>query len=112
MTTVYALAVPTRLSLDRLARQANLHPALVRRYVTLGLVDCTRDASGDLWFSPAAVRRVARVQRLHSDLALNYSAIGLVMDLLDRVDELESALRRSQRRGHEPADPEVPGSAA
>ncbi len=112
MTTVYALAVPARLSLDRFARQSNLHPLMVRRYVALGLLDCTRDAAGELWFSPAAVRRVARVQRLHTDLSLNYTAIGLVMDLLDRVDELEAALRRSQARGHEPADPEVPGSAA
>ncbi|MFC7760547.1 hypothetical protein ACFQY4_22840 [Catellatospora bangladeshensis] len=52
MTTVYALAVPARLSLDRFARQSNLHPVMVRRYVALGLLDCTRDAAGELWFSP------------------------------------------------------------
>jgi hypothetical protein len=32
---------------------------------------------------------VARVQRLHFGLSLNYAAIGLVLDLLDRIDELE-----------------------
>jgi hypothetical protein len=29
-------------------------------------------------------------------LGLNYSAIGLVLDLLDRIEELESASRRER----------------
>jgi hypothetical protein len=38
---------------------------------------------------------VARIQRLHTGLPLNYAAIGLVMDLLERVDRLEAQLRAS-----------------
>jgi hypothetical protein len=49
-----------------------------------------------LWFSPAQLAVAARIQRLRSGLALNYAALGLVMDLLDRVTELESALRKAQ----------------
>ena len=112
MTTMYALAVPTRLSLDTLARRAGMHPVHVRHLAVLGLLDATWDPHGDPWFTPAAVHRIARVQRLHTDLAVNYAAIGLVLDLLDRVDELKSDLRRRDRRGHEQADPEVPGGAA
>jgi len=112
MTAVYALAMPARLSLDTLARRAGMHPVLVRRLAVLGLLDATWDAHGDPWFAPAALQRIARVQRLHTDLAVNYAAIGLVMDLLDRVDELQTALRRRDRRGHGQADPEVPGGAA
>jgi hypothetical protein len=37
---------------------------------------------------------VARIQRLRSGLGLNYAAIGLVLDLLDHIEELESASRR------------------
>jgi hypothetical protein len=94
-TTSYALAVPYRLSLERFARRAGLHPHLVTRYVALGLVPAHRDQAGGLWFPPTALATAARVQRLHDDLALNYAAIGLVLDLLDRIDELEEALRRS-----------------
>jgi hypothetical protein len=54
-------------------------------------------ATGELWFSPAQLAVVARIQRLRSGLALNYAALGLVIDLLDRVAELESALRKAQR---------------
>ena len=85
----YPLAPPVRLSLDGFARRTGLHPDLLRRYVALGLVDADRDAAGRLWFRPAELVRVARVERLRAGLALNYAAIGLVLDLLDRIDELE-----------------------
>ena len=89
----YPLTRPARLTLDGFARRAGLHPQLVERFVALGLLDAGRDAAGELWFSPTELARVARVQRLHAALSLNYAAIGLVLDLLDRIDELEG--RRS-----------------
>ncbi|MEU1453416.1 chaperone modulator CbpM [Streptomyces avermitilis] len=89
------MAPVTRLSLDVVARRAGLHPALVRRFVTLGLVDATRDTAGRLWFEPTAPATLARIQRLRAGLPLNYASLGLVMDLLDRISELEAALRRS-----------------
>ncbi|MFE7775281.1 chaperone modulator CbpM [Streptomyces sp. NPDC057445] len=91
----YALVPVPRLSLDVVARRSGLHPDLVRRLVTLGLVDATRDAGGELWFEPTAPATLARIQRLRAGLPLNYASLGLVLDLLDRINELESALRRS-----------------
>ena len=35
-----------------------------------------------------------RIERLRAGLPLNYAALGLVLDLLDRIHELETALRR------------------
>jgi chaperone modulatory protein CbpM len=90
----YPMTRPSRLSLDRFARQAGLHPELVQKFVALGLLEAERDATGALWFRPAALVTVARVQRLRAGLSLNYAAIGLVLDLLDRIDELEAASRR------------------
>ena len=94
----YPMTRPSRLSLDRFARQAGLHPQLVQRFVALGLLDAERDATGALWFRPAALVTAARVQRLRAGLSLNYAAIGLVLDLLDRIDELEAASRRTGSR--------------
>jgi hypothetical protein len=37
------------------------------------------------------------MQRLRTGLALNYAAMGLVLDLLDRIDSLEEALRERPR---------------
>jgi hypothetical protein len=88
-----------RLSLDAFARATGTHPDLVRRLVALGLVDAECDRAGELWFSPDEVGALARVQRLRAGFALNYAAVGLVTDLLDRIAVLQAALRGSRRSG-------------
>ena len=95
----HALVRPARLDLETFARAAAVHPDLIRRLVALGLVDADRDTVGELWFSPAQLRVVARIQRLRAGFALNYAAIGLVTDLLDRIAVLEAALRSSRQPG-------------
>jgi len=89
----YAIIRAARLSLDEFALMSGLHPDLVRRLVTLGLIDADRDTAGELWFSRGDLAAAARIQRLRAGFALNYAAIGLVTDLLDRIAVLEAALR-------------------
>jgi chaperone modulatory protein CbpM len=96
--THYALARLSGLDLESFARAAGLHPDLVRRYLALGLLEATAGPGGELWFASQQLRAAARVQRLRAGLALNYAAIGLVADLLDRIAELEAALRGGPRR--------------
>jgi chaperone modulatory protein CbpM len=88
-----SLARPARLDLDSFARAASMHPELVRRLVALGLLNAHVDEAGELWFAPIELAAAARVQRLRAGLGLNYAALGLVMDLLDRISALEQALR-------------------
>jgi chaperone modulatory protein CbpM len=97
----YALARPLRLSLDSYARLTGVHPDLVRRLTALGLLEMTRDAEGGLWFDPSQVAAMARIQRLHSELNLSYTSLGLIIDLLDRIAQLERLQRRSRARGGE-----------
>jgi hypothetical protein len=86
-------ALPPRLDVEMVASASGVHPELVGRFVELGLVPARVDASGRLWFSPDAPELVRRIVRLHADLALNYAAVALVIDLLARIDVLEG--RRS-----------------
>ena len=95
----YAIVRAGRLSLEEFAVLSGLHPDLIRRLVNLGLIEAGRDPAGALWFSRNELAAVARVQRLRAGFALNYAAIGLVTDLLDRIAALETALRAAQRRG-------------
>lgn len=90
----YVLARRPGLGLDAFAQRCGLHPDMVRRFVALGLLPCNPDALGELRFDPSNVAVVARIQRLRAGLGLNYSAIGLVIDLLDRIEELETASHR------------------
>jgi len=86
------------IDLEVFSVQCGLHPELVERFVALGLVEPVRRSNGELWFTMHQVRRVARMQRLRSDLALNYSALGLVLDLLERIEQLERASQNSVAR--------------
>jgi hypothetical protein len=95
--------VPTRrpgdvLDLDTFARAASLHPELVRRLVALGLIEATAGPGGELRIAPSQLAAAARLCRLRAGLALNYAALGVVVDLLDRVAALESALHTIRRR--------------
>ena len=98
VTVTYALTRPARLDLESFARVTGTHPDLVRRLVTLGVLDVDTDAAGRLWFAPSQRAAMARVQRLRAGFGLNYAAIGLVTDLLDRIAVLEAAARGHSRR--------------
>jgi hypothetical protein len=88
-----------RLSLEEFALSSGLHPDLIRRLVALGLLQADRVAAGRLWFHRGELATLARAQRLRAGFSLNYAAVGLVADLLDRIAVLEAALRGAQRRG-------------
>jgi chaperone modulatory protein CbpM len=97
----YALVLvrSARLNLEAFAQATGTHPDLVRRLVALGVLDADRDTAGDLWFARSQVAVMGRVQRLRAGLGLNYAAIGLVSDLLDRIAVLETALQEARRPG-------------
>jgi hypothetical protein len=80
-----ALTLRRRDALEVLAWEAGLHPALVRHFVDLGLVE---PAGGR-----AAAARLARAARLRRDLGLNYAGAVLACELLERIDALEARLR-------------------
>jgi DNA-binding transcriptional MerR regulator len=93
-----ALTRPLRLDLTLYARLTGVHPELVRRLVRLGLLDVTQDSKGGLWFDPSQVAAMARIQRLRSGLGLNYASLGLVLELLDRITDLENTQTRVRTR--------------
>ncbi|BFU45737.1 chaperone modulator CbpM [Krasilnikovia sp. MM14-A1004] len=87
-----------RLDLATFSRVAGIHPEMARRLAALGLLEPVRDSAGELWFARDQLLAVARIRRLRMSLGLNYSSLGLVVDLLDRVAELERQLRVTSSR--------------
>lgn len=85
------------LSVETIARDAGVHPELVRRLVALGLLDIS---PGNGRFPTDAASQVARAVRLRRDLGLNYAGAVLAGELLDRIELLERRLRAL-----EPPDP-------
>ncbi|MCB1271543.1 MAG: hypothetical protein KDB31_08970 [Microthrixaceae bacterium] len=82
-----------RIEFEVFARVCDLHPELLARFADLGLVRAETDAQGRRWLQRRDVSAVARVRRLRSGLGLSYSAIAVVAELIDRIDDLETALR-------------------
>jgi hypothetical protein len=75
---------------DVLAREAGLHPEVVRRLLALGFLN--GGSSGE---APA---RLARAVRLRHDLGLNYAGALLACELLERIERLERRLRAYEQR--------------
>jgi hypothetical protein len=82
------------IGLDALAREAGLHPDMVRRLAGLGLLDAPgRPLPPAGAFPRDSARLLARAVRLRRDLGLNYAGALLASELLDRIDVLEARLR-------------------
>ena len=79
------------LTAEELARLARLHPEMVDSLVEWGLVDAV-ESEPEMLFEETVVPRIWRIMRLRRDLGINWVGIGVVLDLLDKIDELEREL--------------------
>lgn len=84
------------ITIDELSRLVELHPAVLRRYIVLGLLDPEIESPEPL-FDETVVARVLKIERLKRDLGINAAGCALVLDLLERIQELEAQLAHLQR---------------
>jgi len=86
------------MEIDVVAREAGLHPELVRRFIRLGLLEPRDAAAVPPLFPRDAAARLARAARLRRDLGLGYAGAVLACELLARIEELEERLSRYEPR--------------
>ncbi|MGI9579354.1 MAG: chaperone modulator CbpM [Microthrixaceae bacterium] len=91
-----------QIELESFARICELHPELLERFVSLGLVEVDTDEEGRRWVRRTQQREVDRIRRLRSGLHLSYSSIAVVAPLLDRVQRLEVEVLRLRSEQHQP----------
>lgn len=102
MKTIVARPVvvaEVRLSAEQLATAAGISPARLARLVGLGLVEPSAPGAAD--FTAAAAARLRRMRRLHRDLGVNLAGAAIIVDLVDRLDQLEADLSRLRREVNE-----------
>lgn len=85
------------LALSEVARLAGIHPDLLERLIALGLVDPVETTPEPL-FDVSVVLRIRRVLRLRDDLGVNWAGIGVIMDLLEKIEALEREIERLKMR--------------
>lgn len=81
------------LDLMETARQACVHPELLQRMVDLGLIE-PQQSSPEILFASEAVGIIGKAVRLRYQLGINWAGVGLVLDLLERIETLEREIDR------------------
>ena len=87
------------LTLAELSRLTGLDRSLLRRFAFFAVIDSYADRGGTLRFPISELPRLARGVRLRRHLGVSVPSLGLVLDLLERVDSLESELERLKKIG-------------
>ena len=80
------------ISLIHLCRLWNHSQEEILELVNEGILEPIGGPKHEWKFTFSTITRVKKVRRLQKDFELNLSASGLVMHLLDRIEELEAKL--------------------
>ena len=91
------------------ARMIGVHAQTLRTYEREGLLAPQRSAGGVRMYSDADIDRLRTIRRLVNDLGVNLAGCDIIMNLTQRIDELQAemaALRgelQRERDRHLPA---------
>ena len=88
------------LTLEAAAARVGLHPVLVERFVEFGLIEPAERTGAEMRFDAACLRRLLAISRLRADLGVNLHGVAVILDLVDRLAELQRELAR-RREGRE-----------
>ena len=80
-----------RITMRQLCIAAGIRESLLQRMVEMELVTPITEEEEPV-FATEALRLVRRMLRLHYELGIGWSSMGIVMDLLARIEELERRL--------------------
>ena len=82
----------TEISIVQLCRICAVEAEMVERLVEEGVIEPTRHEKDALYFPQSSLKRTRVVMRLRSDLGVNLAGAALALELLDRIDKLQSEL--------------------
>jgi chaperone modulatory protein CbpM len=85
------------LSWTQLVEMTSMGPARVAELVELEWIRPVRASGGDYLFRLEEAYRMAKLERLCRDLGVDTLAGTIIVDLIDRVESLESRVRELQR---------------
>lgn len=82
-----------RLTLEQVAVLTGTNQRQVDRMLSFELIKPLEDVDEEI-FDVNVIGKVRKLLRLHHDLGVSWASMGLVLDLLDRIDELENHLSK------------------
>lgn len=86
------------LTVEDLCRFADVSSEMVGHFFRSGLIDPLIEKPA-LQFDLNVIPRIRKIERLRRDLGINLAGVGIVLDLLERITELENELQYYRRNG-------------
>ncbi len=83
-------------SISVAAKMLDLHPQTLRHYERRGLIQPGRTKGNNRLYSLRDIERLRKICRLVEDLGVNLAGVEVILNLLDRVDQLQQEMSAMQ----------------
>jgi len=78
------------------AEMVGIHPQTLRHYERIGLIEPERSDGNIRLYSERDLERVRQIRRLIDDLGVNLAGVEVILNLTERIEELQVELDRMQ----------------
>ncbi len=79
------------------AEMVGIHPQTLRHYERVGLVAPERSEGNIRLYSERDLERVRQIRRLTEDLGVNLAGVEIILNMRERIMELEAEVARLRR---------------
>jgi len=86
------------LTCEVVAQTIGARRSLVLRLARQGLIETLESGTDEPLLPRRAVVQLRRMQRLRRDLGVNFSGAAIILDLVNRIEQLNGELVEMQRR--------------
>ncbi len=80
------------------ARLVEMHPQTLRYYERAGLLKPSRSSGKIRLYSQREIERLRRIARLINELGVNLAGVEIIMNLTDRLEELQQDTQQRERQ--------------
>ena len=83
----------TEISAGQLCRICSVEATMIDRLIEEGIIEPIRKQGETVYFPQSSLKRTRVVMTLRSDLGVNLAGAALALELLERIEKLQSRLR-------------------
>lgn len=86
------------LTCEVVAETVGARPSLVVRLAQQGLIEAFDSEEGEPLLPRRVIMQLRRMQRLRRDLGVNFTGAAIILDLSNRIEQLNRELEQIRRR--------------
>lgn len=82
------------------AKLCDVHPQTLRMYERMGLVRPARVGTKNRMYSESDIDRLRQIQRLTQDMGVNLAGVEVILDLLEKMQQMREHMEEEIERMH------------